>query len=85
MQLPRAAPKMPAMLSYKAATMTQRARSGEPFDPPRQSTPPPAADDDRSWHNSSFELAQGLEVVEIRGDFGALMAEGPGAPRATEA
>ena len=70
------------MLTYNAATPTQGARSGEAFDPPRESAPSPAADGDRSWHNSSFELAHGLEVVEIRGDLSALLAEVQGAPQA---
>jgi hypothetical protein len=76
---------MPGMHFRKDAVMTQHARNGQVVDPPRDDPHDPAAVDDRSWHNSSFELAQGLEVVEIRIDFQSLIAAAAGELQAARA
>jgi hypothetical protein len=34
---------------------------------PLRETPEACSHQDCSWHNSSFELARGLEVIEFRG------------------
>jgi hypothetical protein len=46
-----------------------------PAEPPRDGTHPSVHDDDSSWHSSSFELARGLEVIELPGSPPPAVAE----------